>query len=90
MAGYIFAISKDGWRAFCEENLKHGHFSPFTPSVDEELMAPAKARSRKATNKVLAAVFGDMVTMKAGDNVYGSTAQLLRQALSNHPSGRKP
>lgn len=70
MAGYIFAISKDGWRAFCEENLKHGHFSPFTPSVDEELMAPAKARSRKATNKVLAAVFGDMVTMKAGDNVY--------------------
>lgn len=21
---------------------------------------------------------------------YGSTAQLLRQALSNHPSGRKP
>ena len=23
-------------------------------------------------------------------NYYGSTAQLLRQALSNHPSGRKP
>ena len=23
-------------------------------------------------------------------NVLGSTAQLLRQALSNHPSGRKP
>ena len=22
--------------------------------------------------------------------IYGSTAQLLRQALSNHPSGRKP
>ena len=22
--------------------------------------------------------------------LYGSTAQLLRQALSNHPSGRKP
>ena len=24
------------------------------------------------------------------ENAYGSTAQLLRQALSNHPSGRKP
>ena len=23
-------------------------------------------------------------------HIYGSTAQLLRQALSNHPSGRKP
>ena len=24
------------------------------------------------------------------NETYGSTAQLLRQALSNHPSGRKP
>ena len=29
-------------------------------------------------------------TIVADQGYYGSTAQLLRQALSNHPSGRKP
>ena len=33
----------------------------------------------------LAEIFGMRI-----DDFYGSTAQLLRQALSNHPSGRKP
>lgn len=28
--------------------------------------------------------------MEVSEKDYGSTAQLLRQALSNHPSGRKP
>ena len=27
---------------------------------------------------------------KSRPYIYGRTAQLLRQALSNHPSGRKP
>lgn len=70
MAGYIFAVSKDGWNSFCTENLKHGHFSPYTPEITEELMAPQKSRSRKSINKILAATFGDMITMKPGDNVY--------------------
>lgn len=70
MAGYIFAVSKDSWTSFCNENLKYGHFSPYTPEVTEEMMSPEKSRSRKSINKVLSAVFGDMVTMKQGDNVY--------------------
>lgn len=70
MAGYIFAVSKDGWSEFRDENLKNGHFSPYTPEVTEEMLSPEKSRSRKSINKVLAAVFGDMVTMNPGDNVY--------------------
>ncbi len=41
-----------------------------------------------------APVFAEGETQEAvpltGEKIYGSTAQLLRQALSNHPSGRKP
>ena len=70
MAGYIFAVSKDGWKDFCNENLKYGHFSPYTPEVGKEMMTPDKKRSRKSINKILSATFGDMVTMNPGDNVY--------------------
>ncbi len=70
MAGYLFAVSKDSWKTFCDENLKYGHFSPYTPEVNEEMMDPKKKRSRKSKNKTLAAIFGDMITMKPGDNVY--------------------
>lgn len=70
MAGYIFAISKSLWSSFCDENLKHGFFSPYTPEITNELMDESKSRSRKAINKVLSATFGDMITMKPGDNIY--------------------
>lgn len=70
MAGYIFAVSKDNWKNLCDTNLKYGYFSPFTPEVTEEMMSPEKSRSRKSINKILSAVFGDMITMKPGDNVY--------------------
>ena len=68
MAGYVFAVSKESWNDFCSENLKHGHFSPYTPQITEELQN--NNRSRKSLNKVISAVFGDMITMKPGDNVY--------------------
>ena len=68
MAGYVLAVSKESWNDFCSENLKHGHFSPYTPQITEELQN--NNRSRKSLNKVISAVFGDMITMKPGDNVY--------------------
>lgn len=67
MAGYIFSISSDGWDDFCENDLQNGYFTPFAISVSDENMSPSKRKSR---NKVLAATFADMVTMKPGDNVY--------------------
>lgn len=70
MAGYVFAVSKDSWNSLCNENLKYGHFSPYTPEIRDEHLETGKERSRKSINKVLAAVFGDMVTMRPGDNIY--------------------
>lgn len=70
MAGYVFAVSKNTWNRFCTENLMYGHFSPYTPEVREEHLSLRKERSRRSINRVLAAVFGDMVTMHSGDNVY--------------------
>ena len=67
MAGYIFSISKDSWDDFCEENLKKGFFTPYAIEVAEENFTE---RQRKSCNKVLAAIFGDLVTMKPGDNIY--------------------
>lgn len=68
MAGYIFAVSKDGWNSFCNENLSRGYFTPFTLSVSEEEIA--SPRKRKLRNKILSSTLGDFVTMKPGDNVY--------------------
>ena len=68
MSGYIFAVSKDGWNNFCDQNLSHGHFTPFTLAVSEEEVA--SSRKRKLRNKILSATLGDFVTMKPGDNVY--------------------
>ena len=68
MAGYIFAVSKDGWNSFCNENLSRGYFTPFTLSVSEEEIA--SPRKRKLRNKILSSTLGDFVTMKTGDNVY--------------------
>ena len=67
MAGYIFTVSKEGWDAFCENDLRGGFFTPFTIPVTAQDMKPT---TRKSRNKILAATFGDMVTMKPGDNVY--------------------
>lgn len=67
MAGYIFAVSKDMWTTVCEENICKGFFTPYTLEVSEDKMT---SRSRKSINKILAAFFGDMVTMKEGDNIY--------------------
>ena len=39
---------------------------------------------------VIVAVIVVKLAKKSDQNNKGSTAQLLRQALSNHPSGRKP
>ena len=67
MAGYIFSVSKDGWNDFCTNNLSFGYFTPFTIEITENDMTPAK---RKARNKILAATFGDFITMSPEDNVY--------------------
>lgn len=68
MAGYIFAVSKDGWTDFCEQNLAKGFFTPFALEVSEDVAQ--SSRKRKARNKILSATLGDFVTMKPGDNVY--------------------
>ena len=66
MAGYIFSISKDGWESFIENDLRYGVFSPYCLEIPMD----ATDRQKKSINKVLAATFGDMVTMKPGDNIY--------------------
>lgn len=66
MAGYIFSISKEGWNNFIEHDLRFGVFSPYCLEVPED----ATERQKKSINKVLVATFGDMVTMKPGDNIY--------------------
>ena len=64
MAGYIFTVS--GWDEFCAADLKFGYFTPFTASISDE----ATDRGRKILNKILCATFGDIITMKPGDNIY--------------------
>lgn len=64
MAGYVFSIAKKGWQEFCDIDLKYGYFTPLTLELGPEVS------ERKANSKILAAVFGDMVTMSQGDNVY--------------------
>lgn len=66
MAGYIFSISKEGWENFIEHDLRFGVFSPYCLEVPED----STDRQKKSINKVLVATFGDMVTMKPGDNIY--------------------
>lgn len=67
MAGYIFSISKDSWSDFCKNNLSKGYFTPYTVEISKDHMTDSK---RKARNKILVATFGDIVTMKPGDNIY--------------------
>lgn len=67
MAGFIFSVSQDKWEEFCEENLKKGYFTPFAMPITEDDLS---SRKRKSRNKVLSATFGDIVTMKPGDNIY--------------------
>lgn len=66
MAGYIFAVAKDSWNNFCEESLKRGFFTPFVPIID----LSGTDRQIKSTYKILLATYADLVTMKAGDNIY--------------------
>ena len=66
MAGYIFAVAKDSWNDFCEENLKKGFFAPFVSMLDKT----KTARQIKSIYNVLLASYADLVTMKAGDNIY--------------------
>lgn len=66
MAGYIFAVAKDSWNDFCEENLKKGFFAPFVSMLDKT----KTARQTKSIYNVLLASYADLVTMKAGDNIY--------------------
>ena len=66
MAGYIFAVAKDSWNYFCEENLKKGFFAPFVSMLDKT----KTARQTKSIYNVLLASYADLVTMKAGDNIY--------------------
>ena len=66
MAGYVFTVSKDGWSDFCENDLQYGHFTPLVPEL-EPGMTYKKIRSGI---KILSAIFGDMITMSPGDNVY--------------------
>lgn len=67
MAGFIFAVAKDKWKAFCAENLEKGFFTPYTESLAGNDMTPSKRKSR---SKVLAAIFGDFISMHPGDNIY--------------------
>lgn len=66
MAGYVFTVSKDGWSDFCENDLRYGIFTPLTPWLDPN----ATDTKRKSTLKTLSAIFGDMITMSPGDNIY--------------------
>ena len=66
MAGYVFTVSKAGWDDFCEEDLKYGCFTPLVPGIDPD----ATDRQIRSGIKVWSAIFGDMVTMSPGDNVY--------------------
>ena len=66
MAGYVFTVSKEGWSDFCENDLKYGHFTPLTP----ELSSDDTVAKKRTIIKTLSAIFGDMVTMSPGDNVY--------------------
>ena len=67
MAGYIFAVSKDKWKTFCADSLRKGFFTPYTKSLTDNGMTP---RRRQAMSKVLAATFGDFISMNPGDNIY--------------------
>lgn len=67
MAGFIFSVSKDSWGAFCNENLINGYFTPYAMPITVDDMSD---RKRKSRNKVLAATFGDFISMRPGDNVY--------------------
>lgn len=72
MAGYIFSIAKDSWKKVVEENIQYGHFSPYCPVINEinDKNEKTSDKQKRATNKILVATFGDMITMKNGDNVY--------------------
>lgn len=67
MAGYIFAVSQSGWQGFCSQSLRYGFFTPLAIPITKDDMTPQK---RKARTKILAATFGDLVTMEPGDNIY--------------------
>jgi len=67
MSGFIFSVTKDSWDSFCNENLANGYFTPYAIPVTEDDMS---ARKRKSRNKVLAATFGDFISMRPGDNIY--------------------
>lgn len=67
MAGFIFAVAKDKWKSFCAENLEKGFFTPYTFSLAGTDMTPSRRKSR---SKVLAATFGDFISMHPGDNIY--------------------
>ena len=73
----------------CKDLLK-SFFRSRTVSLDKLLDQPAEVPPdyREVLEAVLALPlkYRDVVYL----HYYGSTAQLLRQALSNHPSGRKP
>ena len=66
MAGYVFTVSKNGWADFCEKDLKHGYFTPLVPESDQE----STERKIRSWTKTVSAIFGDMITMSPGDNVY--------------------
>ena len=67
MSGFIFSVSEDSWESFCNNSLTNGYFTPYAIPVTEDDMSP---RKRKSRNKVLAATFGDFISMRPGDNVY--------------------
>ena len=67
MAGYIFSISQSSWDDFISNDLPKGYFTPFVPEItDEEITI----RKRKNLNNVIVATFGDLITMRPGDNIY--------------------
>lgn len=72
MAGYIFSVAKTAWNNVVEENIKYGHFSPLCLEIkkfDNNGNAATDSQKRPIY-KILVETFGDMVTMKEGDNIY--------------------
>ena len=65
MAGYIFTVSKEQWKNVCKTELVQGFFSPFTPTIPV-----ASGTKRRTSTKIVSAFFGDLITMKPGDNIY--------------------
>lgn len=73
MAGYIFAVAQDRRENFISHNLGKGFFTPFAIELTEDMTS----RQKKGKAKILAATYGDLITMEPGDNIYFLTKRKI-------------